>query len=179
MSFCFFGWFRKAIKNSDGFKYERKAPNLHVLYGWLQIGEILHVNELDFIPPEWIKKHSYMLKKYLPKNNNTLYVASDKLRVNDEETCFNGACFFDYLSPEITLTAKGETRSVWELPSWIYPTENKPLLSYNKNSKKWKLDNDIVKLKTPGRGQEFVLDSKYCPESQEWLLNLLKSKRVR
>lgn len=174
--FLFFGWFRKIIKNSDGFQYERTAQNLHVIYGWLQIGKILNVNEPDFIPPEWLKNHPHMLKRYLAEKNNTIYVASDKLIINGEETCFNGSGFFDYLSPEITLTAKGETRSVWELPSWIYPTENKPPLSYNQNPKKWELDNDIVTLRVPGRGQEFVLDSEHYPESQEWLLNLLKSK---
>jgi hypothetical protein len=38
--FLFFGWFRHVERSSGIWRYVADAPNLHVLFGWLQIGEI-------------------------------------------------------------------------------------------------------------------------------------------
>lgn len=38
--FLFFGWFREVEKETGRYQYVGKAPNIHVLFGWLQIGRV-------------------------------------------------------------------------------------------------------------------------------------------
>lgn len=39
--FLFFGWFKKVEKNSSGrWSYVSGAPDRHVIFGWLQVGEV-------------------------------------------------------------------------------------------------------------------------------------------
>jgi len=39
--FLFFGWFRRVTQDLGRWRYVPDAPDLHVLFGWLQIGGIL------------------------------------------------------------------------------------------------------------------------------------------
>jgi hypothetical protein len=44
--FLFFGWFRRVQKNSKReFEYIKGEPDLHIIYGYLQVGEIFSMNE--------------------------------------------------------------------------------------------------------------------------------------
>ena len=45
--FLFFGWFRQVRKAHNGrWAIDRNSPNLHVIFGWLQIGEAINVAEI-------------------------------------------------------------------------------------------------------------------------------------
>lgn len=173
--FLFFGWFRKSIIKEEKYKYESKAPDLHVMYGWLQIGEIVKISDMKEVP-EWIKTHPHMLGNNYGKTD-TLYIAKDKLILNGEITDLPGSGSFDYINKELILTAEGQTRSVWQLPTWAFPMEDKPPLSYNENKDKWSMDNEGVRVRIASRGQEFVLNADFYPEAIEWVGNLIKSAK--
>ena len=52
--FLFFGWFKKTEYYNEQLRYIPKSPNLHVIYGYMQIGNI--VDSVSQIP-EWLKYH--------------------------------------------------------------------------------------------------------------------------
>ncbi|WP_231480625.1 hypothetical protein [Thiomonas sp. FB-Cd] len=41
--FLFFGWFRRAESVAGCWRYAPDAPDLHVLFGWLEVDEVLPV----------------------------------------------------------------------------------------------------------------------------------------
>lgn len=170
--FLFFGWFKKINQKDGKYIYERKAADLHVAYGWLQIGEIRPVNKMQSFEA-WMNGHPHLLGTTY-NNLDTLYIASSNLIINGEETKYKGYGYFSKIFQEIVFTAEGETRSVWKLPKWIYPSQGKPALSYNEEAKRWNLQGESVILHSASRGQEFVLDTEYYPESIPWLLRLLE-----
>src|SRR5882672_3061274 len=43
--FLFFGWFRRVEQLDGRYRYQAGAPDLHMLFGWLQVGEIWRVSE--------------------------------------------------------------------------------------------------------------------------------------
>jgi Nucleotide modification associated domain 3 len=48
--FLFFGWFRQTEYVGGKYRYVRSAPNLHVIFGWLQIGAIVSVEKDVLLP---------------------------------------------------------------------------------------------------------------------------------
>lgn len=42
--FLFFGWFRHAERRGERWAYVQDAPNIHSLFGWLQVGDVLPVS---------------------------------------------------------------------------------------------------------------------------------------
>lgn len=173
--FLFFGWFKKIIKKEERYKYESKAPDLHVIYGWLQIGDIVKISDMKEIP-DWIKTHPHMLGDNYGKTD-TLYIARDELLLNGKKANLPGSGFFEHISQDLTLTAKGQTRSVWQLPNWAYPEGDKPPLSYNENKDKWSNSNEGTTVRIASRGQEFVLNADFYPEAIDWVENLIKNAK--
>ena len=60
--FLFFGWFREVVLNTSGrYKYREGAPDLHVIFGWLQVEKKwkLQENTPDNKPEEWAEYHSH------------------------------------------------------------------------------------------------------------------------
>ena len=170
--FLFFGWFKRAVLDSGKYRYERKAEDLHIAYGWFQVGEVKKIRDIKEIEP-WMEGHPHLLGSSY-SDLDTLYIASEKLIVDGSDTGYNGAGYFPMLFPDIIFTAKGQTRSVWDMPRWLYPDNGKPALSYNEKPDKWHLMKDYVRLKIASRGQEFVLNVDYYPECIPWFLELLK-----
>lgn len=39
--FLFFGWFREVERQQGRWRYVRHAPDIHVLFGWLEVGEVV------------------------------------------------------------------------------------------------------------------------------------------
>ena len=143
--FLFFGWFRKARINESGtYKYEKKSSNIHAIYGYLQIGEIIRGKDVEKY--KWHPHASYP-RLYPDKKNNTLYVASDRLVINGEDTGCSGSGVLKY-SDEIVLTYPGMSRSKWSLPSFFRNVR----ISFH-SEKSWK-DGYF---KSAAIGQEFVI----------------------
>ncbi len=170
--FLFFGWFREVARRNGRYQYVPGRPDLHVLFGWLQIGQRVRLGEGEQ-PPPWAANHPHLYRPNFPQNNNSLYLATPRLTIAGRDTDRPGAGRFTHFSPELCLTAPGPLRSNWRLPAWFYPGEGRPAISYHGRRERWTLEGDHVRLRTVGRGQEFVLDCQAFPEALDWLAGLL------
>jgi hypothetical protein len=143
--FLFFGWFTQS--------YARNAPELHLIFGWLEVGEVWRLGQRRPVAlPEYAHDHPHAVR--LPGPNNTIYAAR------------RGSAFARF-DKRLRLTERGGHRSVWRLPSWFYPDNRQPL-SYHEDRTRWTLHDDHVTLRTVGRGQEFVLGTDDYPEAAAW-----------
>ena len=183
--FLFFGWFKQCESINGKLKYVKSAPDLHILYGWLQISELIRVNEyhqtLNLFNiekgrniPEWLKEHPHLIGNSYG-DLDTLYLSTDKLTVNNITTDYPGSGMFNFLNKKHILTKNGKTRSVWQLPNWMYPSGQKLPLSYNEKLDKWIQKDGEVLLRIASRGQEFVLDTSFYPEANSWLIDVIKA----
>lgn len=171
--FLFFGWFKK-VANIDGrWIYAEKGPGAHMLFGWLQIGSILKPSSQTNLIPSWARSHPHVAMPYENWTDNTLYIASESLSFPGISRKIAGGGTFSKYQDTLRLTDPGaRTRSVWKLPAWFFPSEDKPPLTYHSNMDRWELGNGSVTLKTVGRGQEFILDTTYYPDAHKWVNNL-------
>src|SRR5260370_22879778 len=55
--FLFFGWFKEVEIVNDRYRFVRNAPNLHVIFGWLQIQSVLTVGTSPM--PPWAEYHHH------------------------------------------------------------------------------------------------------------------------
>jgi len=69
--FLFFGWFKK---------YQRRGPDLHHLFGWLQVEKIIKGNNeiLKFLSKNGLS-HPHGTNDMTQYKNNTIYIASRNL----------------------------------------------------------------------------------------------------
>jgi Nucleotide modification associated domain 3 len=173
--FLFFGWFREVELVAQHWRYVRAAPHQHVLFGWLEVDEVLPIvldrtGCLDRHP--WILDHPHVSNPGHYNNAlNQLYVARSKSRFVPKAGF--GAGKFPMYQDRLRLTLPGSSRTVWRLPEWCMPTEEKPPLSYHPLGPRWSKDAQGVVLKSAAKGQEFVLDADFYPEAEPWLANLL------
>ena len=178
--FLFFGWFREVESHHETWRYVPGAPDKHVLFGWLQIGEIVPVDERIKERLPWALEHPHVARPLRAgKGKEAIYVASKWLTLPDgAKTRHPGAGTFSY-NDNLVLTERQKSRSNWLLPEWFLPAFQKPTLSYHTNPNKWNVSSNRVgvRLKTVGRGQEFVIDIDYAAgEASLWIDNLIQHR---
>lgn len=120
--FLFFGWFRGVELKNGKYCYLRKRTeidfasyaNLHVIYGYMQIGEI--IDECNRIKNDF-GEHPHSCEWYLNSENNTIYKPSENL----SSLGFNNLPGYGTLdfSPERVLTKVGCPRSYWLEKPWL------------------------------------------------------------
>lgn len=172
--FLFFGWFKRAARTAGRLQFVRGAPDLHVVWGWLQVDEVRPVDGGPL--PTWMTYHPHVGSADRG-SNNTVYVARDTLTFDGCPVGMPGAGVFSQYDERLRLTKPGGPRSIWTLPSWFAPTQSKPPLGYHADPGRWQMDGDRVELRSAARGQEFVLDTSWYPEASEWLTCLLDAAR--
>ena len=173
--FLFFGWFKEVEQVDGGLRY-RKTPDLHVLWGWLLIDEVLGADILKNSPPPWAKDHPHVAHAEDRANKgNTLYVAAETLASLGLPK-IKGGGVFNKFKPSLQLTAPGRTARMWKLPRWFYPENQEQALSYHTDYQRWEKHKDHVVLKSAAPGQEFVLDSMFYPELEKWLKDLFSGE---
>jgi len=168
--FLFFGWFRRVEQHDGGFRFVRGAPDLHVLWGWLQVDTVLTVGSCPI--PTWAEYHPHVASSSQRKNN-TLYIASESLLLEGNATGLPGAGVFARYAVNLSLTKPGARRSLWSLPGWFAPAPGRAPLGYHAELTRWSPAGDRVELRSAARGQEFVLDTACYPEALPWLRSLL------
>jgi hypothetical protein len=168
--FLFFGWFRRAEKTDEGYRFVRGAPDLHVMFGWLQVGAVIRVEERGPEVPTWARYHPHFHGD--SEGKNTVYVAREELRLPGMREGVPGAGVFDDYEERLRLTAPGHTRTGWRLPRWFFPKGGRPPLTYHGNMERWRMAEDHVLLHSVPRGQEFVLDVDHYPEAVAWARGL-------
>lgn len=177
--FLFYGWFRAVEWVHDRWAYVQNAPDLHLLFGWLQVDTVLQIQP-ETPPPDWAASHPHCQQGFLQKNprNNCVYVAAERLAVPGSSRRLPGAGLFSAYHPALQLTANGSPRSVWRLPGWFFAEKAAHRLSYHAAASRWEPDAPHVLLQTVGRGQEFVFDTAHYPRSLEWVDVLFSSGTI-
>lgn len=171
--FMFFGWFREVGKEGGRWRFRRGAPDLHVLFGWLQVGEVIDVavgRDEALMRHPWLRSHPHLSSAAAP---NVVYVAADRvLHAGFPDGRLPGAGIFPRLHQDLVLTCPGQRlRSRWRLPKCFSPREGRPPLTYHEKLERWTPEKDAVGLRSVARGQEFVLDLTACPDAETWAIN--------
>jgi hypothetical protein len=169
--FLFFGWFRRTARIGQRHRFVQGGADLHVLFGWLQVGEIIAVGDGSVEVPRWGRYHPHLHGD--SEANNTLYVARDRLGLGGVSGRVAGGGVFERFEERLQLTAPGRTRAVWRLPRWFFPEDGRRPLTYHGNEERWTITEDHVILRSVPRGQEFVLDSEDYPEAVAWARELI------
>ncbi|NOY40890.1 MAG: hypothetical protein GXP26_03500 [Planctomycetes bacterium] len=174
--FLFFGLFRKADKLNTEWQFVRNEPPLHLIYGWLEIGEIVTVTSretvLDRYP--WLADHPHVNDLTQWKGDNVIYLPAKYLSINvANHERLPGAGLLRHHEQQI-LTAEAERHtsgcvSYWDISPWADNRGNEHLSRYNKEKN---LINGTV-LKTSGRWQEMVIDTEFYPEANDWARGIL------
>lgn len=154
--FLFFGWFRATEIINGVLRYKRGAPDLHIIYGYMQVGRIIQ-KENDV--PQWLMKHPHAsYKNAWGKNLNAIFLPTNSLSILPD---MKGCNILNYRENRV-LTKPNMSRGFWSLPLSFKNIS----ISYHPNP--WRGDY----FKSTGRGQEFVMDA--TPEVIEWTKQIIK-----
>ena len=169
--FLFYGWFRKTVKVKNDLKYADNN-NLHIIFGYLQIGKILYPKKDGF--EEWMKYHPHLHnKKRFENDTNCIYVARDTVTWDNR---INGSDIFNF-HEKLILTKKTKSgylsKSYWTNE---FPFDNTVKISRHSESA-WK--NEAYFQSTP-IGQEFVFEEKKTVENwaKELINKMMKQKQI-
>ena len=157
--FLFFGWFQKTIIDQGKLRFDIHSPDLHVIFGYLQIGKIVKLNT-KFRAPEWMASHPHAEDSERRENpKNTLYIVKENLSWNNH---LKGAGVFNF-SDNLVLTKKGYSRSKWALPECF----RKVRISRH-SADSWKEEGFF---KSVDIGQEIVIEDN--EEIEKWAMKLI------
>ncbi len=154
--FLFFGWFNKTYYDNGVLKY-CKDDGFHMIYGWLQIDEIIYTERMPI--PEWLQYHPHVNEKKVNDPRNCIYVGSPNLSWDRN---VYGYGVFEKFDESLVLTKNGMSRSKWELPDLFKDVS----ITYH-SEKSWK----DTYFQSAFRGQEFV-----CQEDkkvEEWAKGII------
>jgi len=167
--FLFFGRFQHTIWDGDRIAYDKSQQDVHILFGYFCIGDIVDLNKPIPSEYQWIKYHPHFQSAETPNN---IFIASKKFTINN--TKFDGAKVFDKYSDKLRLSVYDKTKKYWKLPKWFYPfLSGKPPLTYHLDKDRWLLYDDYTVLQSVDIGQEFVLNCDFYPEWEKWVIELL------
>ncbi|MGQ0502490.1 MAG: hypothetical protein ACT4P0_07785 [Panacagrimonas sp.] len=177
--FLFFGWFRRVDLSHGTWRYVRGAPNLHLIFGWLEVGEFVdlvsHRDQLVERAP-WASRHPHVddARYNQIRGGNGLYIAAAKSRLAPHAAF--GAGQFAHYSQTLQLTdASSVTRSVWSLPGWFHPSGSRraPQITFHEDVSRWKRKDGRAILQTVAKGQEFVFSTDAYPQALSWVRRLV------
>ena len=157
--FLFFGWFKETEKGKDGLlRYKRKSRDLHVIYAYMQIGEI--IKPMDN-PYEWLKDHPHIGdRKQRNDKPNVIFLPSDTLSLLSG---YKGCDVLTYRENRVLTNIENyKSRTYWDLPDCFRDVE----ISYHPHP--WK--NGYFK--SADKGQEFVMEA--TPEILNWAKQIIK-----
>ncbi|MDI5986569.1 hypothetical protein QLQ85_17380 [Halomonas sp. M4R5S39] len=177
--FLFFGLFRRIEPHHGAWHWALDSRPCHVVWGWLQVAEVLPIDGSRPSGYEWAAYHPHFRRGAVA--NNVVYLASRRLRLDglfDEPyEALPGAGVFPRFSPDRQLTApQAPNTSVWRLPAWCYPQGDRTPLTYHANPQRWRKRADHTELTAAARGQEFVLDGDEYPEALPWAGDLIRHR---
>ncbi|GAA0633631.1 hypothetical protein ACFPTY_04695 [Halomonas beimenensis] len=171
--FLFFGLFRRVEHLDGAWRFAADARPCHLLWGWMQVGEVLPLDGVPAGAYGWADYHPHRQRGDVL--HNVLYLARRRLELEGLGTTLPGAGIFPGYSPERRLTAPDAERvSAWRLPSWFHPGEGRPPLSYHADPTRWRRQAEHTALQAVARGQEFVLDAEAYPEALPWAGELIR-----
>ena len=153
--FLFFGWFKKTVEKNGNLSFVHGAKDIHIIYGYLQIGEIAKGRN--------VTKYSWHPHSAYPGGNNTMYIASDKLIINGVDMGVPGFGTLKY-SEDLVLTYPGMSRTKWKLPEFF---KEVPISYHKKDSFK-----PLGYFQSAHKGQEFVVGE--SEKVTDWAKRIIK-----
>lgn len=173
--FLFFGLFRNVEKVNGLYAWVRDSRPRHVIWGWLQVAEVLHLGHAHPHGYNWAEYHPHFNRG--PDPNNVVYIGQRHIDIDGLTERLPGAGAFSQFSLGRQLTAStAENVTTWELPGWFCPGENQQPLTYHADPQRWQKGDARTVLKSVARGQEFVLNCDEYPEAIQWACELIRSK---
>ncbi|WP_332756876.1 hypothetical protein [Pseudomonas aeruginosa] len=117
----------------------------------------------------WLEEHPHVRAGW--PENNTLYIAADRLTLGGSKTHRPG---FGLFSTGFRLTeSHAPSPSIWAVPDWLNPTRSGTGLTYHPLPR-WSSSGT---LKAAARGQEFVADIATRADALEWLDQLFAQEK--
>lgn len=110
--FLFFGWFRETESVNGKLRYKRDAPDIQLIYGYMQVGAILKGDD-DI--PDWLMEHPHASKLAGGSIKDAIFLPTEHLDFMPDAP---GASMLKF-SQDLILTAPGMTRSKWKLPHFF------------------------------------------------------------
>ena len=171
--FLFFGLFRDVDVGPNGVVWRRGAKKKHVIWGWLQVDQVVGVDELEADTYPWARYHPHFHRG--KERNNTLYLSTEFLELPGTSGNLNqGAGVFSRYTDALCLTdPAANSVGKWLLPDWFYPGGDRPPMTYHTNIERWERTSGGCTLNLVSRGQEFVLDTAAYPEALDWVYDLI------
>lgn len=171
--FLFFGLFCCVERTHGMYRWVANDRPRHVLWGWLQVADVLPVDGEAAAEHPWAEYHPHFHRG--SDRNNVVYLAQRYLdTAGARGPGLPGAGVFPRFSADLQLTApSAHYSSTWELPGWFYPGQARPPLTYHSDSSRWRRVGPRSELRAVSRGQEYVLDCDAYPEAISWALDLI------
>ena len=108
--FLFYGWFKQTERKEGRLRYILNAPNLHIVYGYLQVGKMV-------TDKEEITEYHWHPHAHMSIDNNCLFIARDTLSWNSN---LDGYGVFSYDKRLVLTRDEAKNRSEWgELPELL------------------------------------------------------------
>lgn len=168
--FLFFGWFREVTRIGGKYKLI-PGTDKHIIWGYMQIGEIDSINETTEYE-SWKLDHPH----YRNRNRvaNTGYVARENLTFYPE---IPGCGIFHFDNSLVLTDQNQRNRTVWRLPQFFHPSQGTKMTYheniFNKGNKQvWESHDNYCILHSVFKGQEFVITGN--DKVIEWATNLVK-----
>lgn len=155
--FLFYGWYAD----------QNKPNGKHTLFGYLQIGEIIKVNELTKEQRKELQtKYPFLSNQphwYSEETNNTLYIARDTCTFDHT---IKGWSMFNY-HPDLDLTATDlANKTCWQVAAL-----KNCRVSFKGNDGATQF-NELGQFRVADRCQELVLAE--CDQVTQWAVDLIK-----
>src|SRR5574344_855938 len=166
--FLFFGSYREIIKTAEGFKFDSKKQEKHIVWGYFQVDKVYELSDKNVFQsllnnPAY-HSHPHLANEYQQKSNNILFEATKELSFSNK---YKGCGILSY-DDDLNLTKDGCSKSIWKLPKCLH--ENDINITYN--AKNWKLlDENFYEHKSASIGQEFIISESL--EVENWVKNLI------
>lgn len=174
--FLFFGWFRGAEElDNKTIKISESANNIHAIFGWLQVGEIIDVGnnheEVIRLKP-WLSMHPHV--NGIDSKYNKIYIASDKLSLPSIKSELNipgGGAFRTISNSRILTHPDQDKRTLWVLPEEFSPTNEGSTMTYHGSHDRWSLSTipGKVTVQSVSKGQEFVIQCSNQNAMNKWI----------
>ena len=152
--FLFFGWFKKIEQLEGGnFRYITDAPDLHVIYGFLEVGKYFDAYKGNAHENPAVQQHIHHQRKdrYTESGKNGLFIGEGTPTFYKRKA---GLFKFD---ERLILTEKDKSRSQWLLHKCFFKDDGQCKLTHHQE-KIGEPFGDKYRIKSVGRGQEFVAE---------------------
>lgn len=145
--FLFFGWFRRtAVVNGRLAFVPGRYQDLHVIFGWLEVGDIVRPGIGQAVPP-WLEAHPHCAEHHRHHLAGRIYTATERLTISPPHP--GGGVFrFD---ERLVLTKPGMSRSRWALDHDVFGDTE---ISFH-SSESWVGEY----FQSASKGQEFVFEA--------------------